>query len=333
MQVAVWTLLVGVVAGASTVLNCKQTCITKIRPMASELSSLPTSTRYITHTVVSTTTPSTLSSITSNEDCTSEEVSSSAAPSTVTVTTTTTTTVPASNSACSTTTTVSASGKQTSYTGSLDTALARRTQGPFGHRAPHWASPLVHYYGRNRVESLEPVDRKPYEVDCLDRVTAHVYVTAGENVTAMCAVQEDAQPASTVTSTVTVTASASANAGVCTVTQGDSTGTTTQHVKCAPTNMITQVNGKGIGAVQGSSNGTQGLAPGSDPSACCQMCVDTPNCAASEDDKDAGNCFLWYTSPSCGLALSYSPGGKNLSPGTGFFIQTGCGSVAVGQDL
>lgn len=65
-----------------------------------------------------------------------------------------------------------------------------------------------------------------------------------------------------------------------------------------------------------------GLTLGNDPSACCQLCVESENCAASADDLAAGNCFLYYTEPACGLAFSYGDYDKSEAPGQGFFVQT-----------
>jgi hypothetical protein len=126
--------------------------------------------------------------------------------------------------------------------------------------------------------------------------------------------------------TATAPPAADVTGGTCTVTANPSS-TTTQHLKCAPTNLISEVNGYGIGQTQGDETNERGLAPGSDPSACCQLCIDTEDCAASEDDPDAGNCFLWYTQPTCGLGFKYSDNNQKLAPGSGFIVQDGCGYI------
>lgn len=177
------------------------------------------------------------------------------------------------------------------------------------------------------------VNQKPVAIDCLKQVTTYLLTTtiiaeqpATETVTAdtptvfvtqaNIAVATPTAPVPITSTTfapgVTGTPAAS---GVCTVTEASST--TTQHLKCAPTNLISSVNGKGIGQTGGNAGNTRGIAPGGDPSACCQLCVDDDECAASQDDPDAENCFLWYTTPVCGEGFRYSDGGQDLKPGAG----------------
>lgn len=188
---------------------------------------------------------------------------------------------------------------------------------------------------------LANVQQEAVKVACLEQITTYVFTTttvleepATETITAdtptfyVTPVRKFVDPTAPFPSLVTGTAPAAVDSpgnGVCTQTVASST--TTQHLKCAPTNLISEVNGYGIGQTGGNSANTRGLAPGSDPSACCQLCVDTEGCAASEDDPDAGNCFLWYTEPACGLGFQYSDGGQRLEPGTGFIVQTGCGTM------
>jgi hypothetical protein len=58
--------------------------------------------------------------------------------------------------------------------------------------------------------------------------------------------------------------------------------------------------------------------------------MDTEGCAASESDPDAGNCFLWYTDPECGLGFTYLED-RGLEVGGGFVVQEGCGWVEAGE--
>lgn len=200
------------------------------------------------------------------------------------------------------------------------------------------AAKVFHHFGQRTLGTKQ----QPFAVLCLNQATTYQITTttiaeqpATETVTAKTptvyvtkaqrAVLATTGPAS-ITSTMTAPpATGGATNGVCTVTVAKST--TTQHVKCAPTNLISSVNNYGIGQTGGDSASTRGLAPGSDPSACCQLCMDDQSCAASEDDHAAGNCFLWYTTPSCGLGFRYSDGGQKLAPGSGLIVQTGCGSI------
>ncbi|KAF2213805.1 hypothetical protein CERZMDRAFT_83249 [Cercospora zeae-maydis SCOH1-5] len=237
---------------------------------------------------------------------------------------------------CTSTTTVSAS-VATVFTGQYN--RTQPTGMPLEQRSPALLPGLVgsvvHRLGQSALQN-----QKAFEVDCLKKVTTHVYVTktvaeqaVTETVTAETPTVCVTQPGKVLAPELSITTTLSrhstdgaAAGGLCTVTASASS-TTTQHLKCAPTNLISEIGGKGIGQTQGDDSNTRGLAPGSDPSACCQLCVDTDGCAASEDDWKAGNCFLWYTEPSCGLGFKYSDNNQNLAPGAGFLVQTGCGSI------
>ena len=169
-----------------------------------------------------------------------------------------------------------------------------------------------------------------FEVDCIARTTICTTVTEIMSYSVVTATKTVSFPSIYIIShsTTTIRASSASATDICTSTVGSATASTTQHIKCAPTNLISSMDGYGIAETHGSKNSTQGLAPGSDPSACCQLCVDTEGCAASEDDPDAGNCFLWYTTkPTCGLGFSYAAGDQKLKPGTGFLVQSGCGRI------
>lgn len=233
----------------------------------------------------------------------------------------------------------------TVYTGTYNGTVAKRTASPLDRSYPvaHqqrnvFRANLFHYIGQKAVNA----GQKAVAVDCLDQVTTYLFSTSTieeqpttvtetastPTVYITSAIKAVPAPTAPVSITSTITAPGFVNAtaaGTCTVTAASST--TTQHLKCAPTNLIDTVNGYGIGQTGGNSANTRGLAPGSDPSACCQLCVDDDECAASEDDPDAGNCFLWYTEPSCGLGFQYSDGGQKLKPGSGFLVQTGCGTI------
>lgn len=240
-------------------------------------------------------------------------------------------------------------GKTTVYTGSYSGTAAQRTASPLDRRYPivnqrrnAFKANFFHYVGQKAVNA----GQKAVGVDCLEQITTYllststvqeqpttVTVTADTpTVYVTPAVNAVSAPTAPVSITSTITAGVNAtSAGPCTVTVASST--TTQHIKCAPTNLISEVNGYGIGQTGGSSGSTHGLAPGGDASACCQLCVDDDECAASEDDTDAKNCFLWYTTPSCGVGFQYSDGGQNLKPGNGFLVQTGCGTIEATDDF
>lgn len=236
----------------------------------------------------------------------------------------------------------SSTGASTLYTGEYSGRASKRTAAALDSRAPFGQprSPLLgkifHRYGQKAFNA----NQKPFAVDCLAQVTTYDIatstisdVTTTETVNASTptiyiTLQNNAVDSEPIPITTTITAQPTEDVitgGVCTVTVASST--TTQHLKCAPTNLISEVDGYGIGETQGDSKNTRGLAPGGDPSACCQLCIDTEDCAASEDDPDAGNCFLWYTTPPCGLGFKYAAGSRKLKAGTGFLLQTGCGTI------
>lgn len=351
----------------STSVSKQQTCITRMRPGYITQASLPTSTRTSAQTITSTQTVSgsaeakietvTPAAITSTKCINATVVASGATGEASASTVYVTVSYPnatAGDSACTRTSTISADATSTVYTGSYNGTIAKRTATPmdlekrghpFGHSMGHW-------FGKSGRGGAMSSAMKPFEVDCLEQATTYLIATSSESAVAttstvtaereVVVVTSTETPSGTgvaparqtMTSTVTAApASGNSTAGsVCTVTQGQAAATTTQHLKCAPTNLISEIDGYGIGATQGHANETQGLAPGSDPSACCQLCIDTEGCAASEDDQDAGNCFLWYTTPSCGLGFTYANGGEDLAPGKGFLVQSGCGYIQPGPD-
>ncbi|EME45366.1 hypothetical protein DOTSEDRAFT_87732 [Dothistroma septosporum NZE10] len=315
----------------STSVDSTGTCFTKYRHVTSTPAELPTRTRTVSQTVSSTITA-----------CGDES------------TITTTITPPAVTSTapgyglkprqalCSTTTTVTA-GVTTAYTGAYNGTLAKRTASPLDLRLSparykSFKPDMLRIFGQQA--RMANVKQQAVKVACLAQITTYVFTTttvleapATETVTAetptlyvtsarKVVADSTASFPSLVSGTIPVAANST---GVCTQTVAAST--TTQHLKCAPTNLISEVNGYGIGQTGGNSANTRGLAPGSDASACCQLCVDTEGCAASEDDPDAANCFLWYTEPTCGLGFQYSDGGQRLEPGSGFTVQTGCGTI------
>ncbi|KAK4545891.1 hypothetical protein LTR36_002455 [Oleoguttula mirabilis] len=351
----------------STSITSDETCITRIRPASTTLSSLPTSTRTSAQTVTTTLTVAgsagyvteseTASALTSTIVVNATEPSVLDATGAARTSTIFATVTPANGTAgagsCSETTTVSADATTTVYTGSYSGSVAKRTAGVLDRRSSisqkrqdTLAGVLSHMFGQTPVGGA----REPFEVDCLEQVTTYLVATSTASATlltttvttsapvvyvtstrSLSTVEQASASQSVVTVTSTVTAQSANNgtsSGVCTVTTGKATATTTQHLKCAATNLVSEIDGYGIGSIQGHANETQGLAPGSDPSACCQLCVDTEGCAASEDDQKAGNCFLWYTTtPTCGLGFTYANGGKNLAAGAGFLVQSGCGTI------
>ncbi|KAI7161062.1 hypothetical protein KC349_g3050 [Hortaea werneckii] len=354
-------------SGHSTSVSTQQTCITRMHPGATSPASLATRTRTSASTVTTTETvkgqgqakietfsPNALTSTKLVNATSPTDAGEAAETPTVYVTVS----PAAGNSSCTSTTTISADATSTVYTGSYNGSMAKRTASPMDvekRSGPPLLNTVGHWFGAKgrtgRAAAMANI-MKPFEVDCLEQATTYLIeqttelekeqtstVTAEQEVvyvtsTRMLDATQAPSSVQAVTSTVTAAPSAGNSTGSgCTVSQGTAAATTTQHLKCAPTNLIGEIDGYGIGSTHGHANETQGLAPGSDPSACCQLCVDTEGCAASEDDQDAGNCFLWYTSnPTCGLGFTYSNGGEDLEPGTGFLVQSGCGYIESGED-
>ncbi|KAF7195752.1 hypothetical protein HII31_02887 [Pseudocercospora fuligena] len=341
------TLLMALVAAAanaapngpkvSTSVDSCQKTITKYRPGFGAIGPLSTNTRTSSQTVYSTITTcgaqSTVTTTIIPDPVTQTVNGTNAYAKNLLVST---------GEECTSTTTISES-VATVYTGTYSASQSKRSAAPLNQRSPllkpNLLGKVFHRLGQNAL-----LNQKAFEVDCLEQVTTHVITTttihdapATETVTAetptVYVTRQGGIKAVLATAPVNITTTLTAqpavntsSGGVCTVTAGASS-TTTQHLKCAPTNLISEVDGKGIGQTQGDESNTRGLADGTDPSACCQLCVDTEDCAASEDDPDAGNCFLWYTEPSCGRGFNYSVGSNDIAPGAGFLLQTGCGTI------
>ncbi|SMY22321.1 unnamed protein product [Zymoseptoria tritici ST99CH_1A5] len=333
-----------------TYLVSTQTCITNHRCGQTELATIPTSTRTSCSTVSQTFTTCGTSTITTTvtpEPVTSTKYEDEAAldrrQETISITITA-----AAQQACSTTTTVS-EGVSTVYTGEYNATLARRTASPFDIDSSFTDSslaarklPLVKVLHRLGHAAFSD-DQNAYEVDCLAQVTSYIVTRSTIQEEPSTSTVTAPTPTQTITIknklavpiTTTVVQSPPAASspspdqpsadGTCTTTAASVT--TTQHLKCAPTNIISSLSGHGIGQTTGNTAGSRGLAPGENPSACCQLCMDTEGCAASENDPDAGNCFLWYTEPGCGLGFTYKAD-QRLGVGEGFWVQSGCGWVA-----
>ena len=150
--------------------------------------------------------------------------------------------------------------------------------------------------------------------------------------------------ATTVTATVGVYQLANASR---TVDSCEATRTVTYHAKCAPTNLIAEREGRGIGIRPvGWMDWTAGfpLSTEVDASGCCQLCVANEGCAASEwrspKSYTKARCLLYYwnhgeqngngtgkgTCGGDGTGLEYF-GDANALPRLGSFVQNGCGEV------
>ncbi|KAI1176919.1 hypothetical protein F4777DRAFT_228964 [Nemania sp. FL0916] len=113
------------------------------------------------------------------------------------------------------------------------------------------------------------------------------------------------------------------------------TVTKTYDARCAPTNLISDHNG--IGLVSGRYNAnvtvvyTRDLPYGTNPSDCCQLCLDNAGCGASMWGSYE-TCGLYYHGnqsgkPQCDFIFTY--GAENQYPaGQGIIVANGCGTVS-----
>ncbi|KAK3317966.1 hypothetical protein B0H66DRAFT_555898 [Apodospora peruviana] len=144
-------------------------------------------------------------------------------------------------------------------------------------------------------------------------------------------------------STVTVTQGANyvvTYASTTTSTACEPTPTATFAAKCAPENLIAEVDGFGLGVSQYGVNFTWGGSPSApanaDASVCCQSCVDDELCVASVYWAMSSQCFLGYIGgeDTCGLALEYQAFNATgdvpaTKPRQGLVFQTGNGCAGV----
>ncbi|EME43881.1 hypothetical protein DOTSEDRAFT_71628 [Dothistroma septosporum NZE10] len=129
--------------------------------------------------------------------------------------------------------------------------------------------------------------------------------------------------------------------GSVTVTPTESTATVTLNAQCSPSAMISAYNNFGIDYLSDTpASGATYETTASDASACCQLCADANDCAASAWDIRSGVCKLEFpVDPTtgelnCGEGLlGYYDAGPNhpLAPGAGWYIATVCGNVQFGN--
>ncbi|EMR72058.1 hypothetical protein MGN70_012063 [Eutypa lata] len=114
----------------------------------------------------------------------------------------------------------------------------------------------------------------------------------------------------------------------------EATATTTYAAKCAPTNVISGIGEFGLVSGKYAENITVVYVRDetyNDPSACCQLCVDNEECAASMAGH-AGYCGLLYVGaaeggPACGDFTYTYQTQSNVFPGQGLWVQSGCGEI------
>lgn len=122
-----------------------------------------------------------------------------------------------------------------------------------------------------------------------------------------------------------------------TVKPTEPTATVTLNAKCSPSAMISAYNNFGIDWLSDTpAGGATYETTASDASACCQICAEARDCAASAWDIRSGNCKLEFPiefssgNLNCGQGLlGYYNAGPNhpMSPGTGWYVAEMCGNA------
>ncbi|KAI1115133.1 hypothetical protein F5Y14DRAFT_412317 [Nemania sp. NC0429] len=115
------------------------------------------------------------------------------------------------------------------------------------------------------------------------------------------------------------------------------TMTRTLDARCAPSNLVGAIDGKGIYLARYAVDSGYVLSPGepwgSDPSSCCQACLDDKACGASWSGYRG--CGLFYVvdelkgQPQCGAWVVSWQADSTVIPGQGYILQSGCGIVGL----
>jgi len=166
----------------------------------------------------------------------------------------------------------------------------------------------------------------------------YIFVPAGETSTYTAYTAFTHADATSTQSGFTAYAIATAAAqGTC-----DSTSTTTQDARCAPSALISAAGASetstqyGLSYASYASPGATYSTNTTDASSCCQLCADADKCAASAWDIRTGECRLGFPVDfrsgelSCGSGLQayYGAGPAHpMEPGTGLFVAELCGSA------
>jgi len=168
----------------------------------------------------------------------------------------------------------------------------------------------------------------------------YIFVPAGETSTYTAYTAYTHADATSTQSGFTAYAIAIATAtaqGTC-----DSTSTTTQDARCAPSALISAAGASetstqyGLSYASYASPGATYSTNTTDASSCCQLCADADKCAASAWDIRTGECRLGFPVDfrsgelSCGSGLQayYGAGPAHpMEPGTGLFVAELCGSA------
>ncbi|KAH8881945.1 hypothetical protein GQ53DRAFT_831897 [Thozetella sp. PMI_491] len=216
---------------------------------------------------------------------------------------------------------------------------------------------VTEYAGTYQAVTGQPTDlpsKYPVSIGCTKRVTTFwgiipiEYSTVTSTVTATSrafvptttsttyinlggAATVYATSVTIVTTSYTVTYSEAVTSMACAATT-----TTTYAAKCAPTNLISSINGIGLVTGTYAANTTVTYGPHDrtpyqyDLSMCCQMCVNNPGCGAIMGGI-GGACGLLYvggpkSEPQCPKIFTYKTQ-SNVAPGGGLVVQSGCAEI------
>lgn len=203
-------------------------------------------------------------------------------------------------------------------------------------------------YPNKRALGLNPRD------GCTVTVTStttygqtHTYVPAGKTSTYWDYTAFTQETITSTTSDGTAYAIATAysttptKCGDVTVTPTLLTTTVTLDPRCSPSAMTSAYNGYGIEWLSDTpTSGATYQTNTTDSSACCQLCAEAEDCAASAWDIRTGACKLEFPvdyssgEMNCGEGLlGYYNAGPNhpMSPGAGWFVAQICGNAQYGS--
>ncbi|KAI0021132.1 hypothetical protein F4780DRAFT_301093 [Xylariomycetidae sp. FL0641] len=143
-------------------------------------------------------------------------------------------------------------------------------------------------------------------------------------------------PVTTYASTVTATTTSFTlgGAAVAVSTSCAATQTTTLAAQCAPTNLISSIDGVGLVSGDYHANTTVKYVDDetyNDPSLCCQLCLDNDGCGAMYAGMGQVCGLLYVASPNgggmCDTQVFTYHTQQDVFPGAGLIVAPGCGSI------
>ncbi|KAI1368018.1 hypothetical protein F5Y08DRAFT_20513 [Xylaria arbuscula] len=213
----------------------------------------------------------------------------------------------------------------TEYTGTYTPLPGQSTEAPESYATEVvCTTSLTSYISYLITESVGPVET----IYTTPTTTVNDYTTTATSTVTYLTV-------TTPSSTITTTHYSYVETGHqdLTYTACEPTVTKTMDARCAPTNLVSDYNNVGLLASSYNTNVTvvyTSAGPyGTDPSWCCQLCLENEGCGASMWGPYE-TCGLYYHGdqsgePQCDYILSYTTG--DVIPGQGIVVSNGCGTV------